>query len=218
MRNVFLSAALLCAAAAAPLAASSVCPSTPQTTSDCDFLITVASNGSVSVATVPGSTPFNAPLTLPDGTMEPGGDASLVGVVNNYSRALTSLTLQGVGTEFGVFDFQFNGICVYTNAPYCATAASGYEGPTTTFANLKIGSDFKTGMGTVMFNPSLMMGSSTYFSLMESGADINANGGLTVVGETFAGTAAAPEPAQVGTLVLGLLIALFAVRRRSRLA
>ncbi len=90
MINKFLLAAVLCAGAAGALSAASVCPMVGNATTDCDFMITIGTTGSVSAADVPGSTPFNQPITLVDGTMVPGGDASLVGVVNDYSRSLTA--------------------------------------------------------------------------------------------------------------------------------
>jgi hypothetical protein len=211
--------ALLCAASAGALSASSVCPSTPNTTSDCDFIITIATTGTVNVATVPGSTPFNSPMTLADGTMVPGGDASLIGVVNDYSRALTSLTLEGSGASSGIFDFNFNGICVYTSAGYCATAATGYEGPTTTFGNIKPGTNpFESAIGTVTFGPALSMGQNTYFSLQDSAADLNANGGLKVLSETFAGSTATPEPTDFALIALGGVVLLsFRNQRQKRI-
>ena len=137
------------------LSAASVCPSTPTTTSDCDYMVTISGTGSASVSSVPGSTPFNSMVTFTDGTTDPGGNGSLVGVVNNYSQSLTSFTLLGSGASAGIFDFSFNGICVYTNASYCGTAATGYEGPTTIFSNLRSTVLFQTTEGTVNFSPSL---------------------------------------------------------------
>jgi hypothetical protein len=212
MKIYFLSAAaLLFLGASFSLSASSVCPSTPSTTSDCDFLITIDSTGMASVSQVAGSTAFNSMVTFPDGTSDPGGDASLIGVVDDYSSALSSLTLKGSGANAGIFDFSFNGICVYTSASYCATAASGYEGPTTTFSSLMSTVPFQTNIGTVNFDPGLAPGQSTYFSLEDSAADITANGGLSVAGETFASTAT-PEPSEMA--LVGLGISLFAIDRK----
>ena len=217
LNTKFLLAAILCAGTTATLGASPVCPSTATTTTDCDFMITVGSTGSVAVATVPGSMPFNSPMTLVDGSMEPGSDASLVGVVNNYSQALTSLSLQGSGATAGIFDFSFNGICLYTNAAYCATAATGYEGPTTTFGSLMIGGNFQTSMGNVLFQPGLGMGQSTYFALQDSAADINSHGGLTITGETFAGQASStPEPANFALVGLGGSLLLLLRKRKQQ--
>ncbi len=194
------------------LAAAPVCPSTPNTSSDCDYLITISSAGTASVSNVPGSTPFNSMVTFNDGTSDPGADGSLVGVINNYVRPLSSFTLLGSGASAGIFDFSFNGICVYTNAPYCGTAQSGYEGPTTTFSDLRSTVLFHTTEGIVTFNPTLMANSSTYFSIEDSAADINAKGGLSVSNLSFA-SAAAPEPVSFALLPLGVS-ALYLFRRR----
>lgn len=166
-----------------------------------------------SVMQVPGSTPFNSAITFTDGTSDPGGDGSLVGVIDDYSKPLTSLTLMGSGASAGIFDFSFNGICVYTKAGYCSTAASGYEGPTSTFSNLQSTIPFETNVGTVTFGPALASGQSTYFSIEDSAADISANGGLAVTGETFAST---PEPSEVALVGLGISLFAFGRRRWNR--
>ena len=214
MRIRFLGLALFCGTVAAQFAAASICPSTSNTTTDCDFVITVAANGSISVATVPGSTPFNSPVTFSDGSFDPGGDASLVGVVNNYSLGLTSLTLKGQGADLGIFDFTSNGICMYSDAAYCDTAPSGYEGPTSTFSNLQANSNQLTTIGTVGFLPPLGPNMSTYFALEDSAADINANGGLTVLSSTFAN--ATPEPSSAALLVAGLTAVLAGLRTKKK--
>ena len=220
LRKAILSAIVLCAGAVMASAAS-ICPSTPNTSTDCDYVITVGTTGAITVTSVPGSTPFNSKMILVDGTVEPGGDASLVGVVNDYSRSLTGLTLHGSGANAGLFDFSFNGICLYTSASYCGAAATGYEGPTTTFSNLMTGSNFQTDSGTVLFKPGLAMGQTTYFALEDSAADINAHGGLTVTGETFAGATATPEPADfvlVGIGGLALLLCRWRLAAEKRAA
>lgn len=210
-KSLFLSA-LLCFAAASALPASSICPSTSVTNSDCAFLITIGSTGTASVSDVPGASAFNTMQTFADGTTDPGNDGSLVGVINNYSKPLSALTLEGMGANYGIFDFTQNGICVYTSAGYCASAISGYEGPTTTFSNL-MSKNFLTYGGTVNFNPNLAAGQSTYFSIEDNPADIIANGGLTVTGETFAQTSAVPEPSAF--VLAGFGIALLFFRRRT---
>ncbi len=136
-------------------------------------------------------------------------DGSLIGVINNDSQALTGFTLLGSGAGAGIFDFSFNGICVYTNASYCSTAQTGYEGPTTTFSNLQSTVLFQTTKGLVSFAPGLASGSSTYFAIENTASDINANGGLTVSGLQFASaTAATPEPADFALIGLGISLLL----------
>lgn len=217
MKSHFFSAAALIAflgAASSLSAASMVCPSTPSTTSDCNFLITIGSTGTATVSEVAGSSPFNTAMTFSDGSSDPGSDGSLVGIIDNYSKSLASLSLKGSGANAGIFDFSFNGICVYTSAAYCGTAATGYEGPTTTFSNLTSGVPFQTNEGTVNFSPALAMGQSTYFALENSAADIIANGGLTVTGETFAAATATPEPGEMALAGLGMSLVLLSVRKR----
>jgi hypothetical protein len=212
MKKLIFAITLL-AGSVATLSASTVCPSTPNTTSDCNYLITISSSGTASVSAVAGSSAFNGPLTFVDGTTDPGNDGSLVGVINNDSQALTSFTLTGAGAGYGIFDFTYNGICVYTGAAYCTNAVTGFEGPTTTFSNLQSTVPFETTMGTVTFNPTLMTGSSTYFAIEDAPADINANGGLSVSDVMLApGMTAAPEPANIALLAVG--IGLFLVFRK----
>ena len=195
------------------LPAASICPSTPYTTSDCNFLITLGSSGAASVSAVPGSSAFNGPQTFADGTSDPGNNGSLVGVINNSSQSLASFTLLGSGTSAGIFDFSFNGICVYTNASYCGTASTGYEGPTSTFSNLKSTVLFQTTMGSVNFGPSLDAGMSTFFSIENNPADINAHGGLSISGVTFGAGNAAPEPANMALVALGMVALLLGSRK-----
>ncbi len=202
---------LLAIFAAAPLVhASTLCPTTANTLTDCNYVITIGASGTASVMDVAGSAPFNGPVTFTDGTSDPGGDGSLVGVVNDSSTALQSLTLEGSGSSAGIFDFSFNGICVYTSAPYCGAAASGYEGPTTTFSNLMSTVLFETNVGTVNFSPGLAAGANTYFSIEGSPADLNANGGLKVLSVTEA-----PEPSEITLVTIGGVMLLL-VRRRMR--
>jgi len=204
MKNTLLGITLALCASAISASAAAVCPTTGTTTSDCNFLITIGSSGAASISTVAGSSAFNGMLTFVDGTTDPGNDGSLVGVINNSSQSLAGFTLKGAGADAGIFDFSFNGICVYTNAAYCATAQSGYEGPTTTFSDLRSTVLFETTEGIVTFSPTLAPGSSTYFAIENIPPDINANGGLTVSDVTFASTTTAPEPATYGLLALSL--------------
>ncbi len=195
MKNIFKASLLtFFCGAVYTVSAATVCPVTANTTSDCNFLITIGSTGTATVTTVPGSSPFNGPINFIDGTSDPGSDGSLIGVINNSSMSLGSFTITGAGANAGVFDFSYNGICVYTMAAYCTTAASGYEGPTTTFSDLQSTVLFETTQGDVTFNPGLASGSSTFFALEDTAADINANGGLQVSKIAFS---SAPEPADM---------------------
>ena len=200
---------LLAAGSAATLSASAICPSTPNTTSNCDFLLTIGATGAVTVSEVNNASAFNGPVNFIDGTSDPGGDGSLVGVVNNYSEPLMSLTLLGKGADAGIFDFSFNGICVYANAAYCTNAQTGYEGPTTTFSNLRSTALFETTEGNVSFNPYLTPGNSTYFAIEDAPADIMANGGLSVSNVAFA-----PEPSGIALVFAGVSFLLMLFRSK----
>ena len=215
MKNIIKASLLtVFCAAVSTVSAATVCPVTPHTTSDCNFLITIGSNGSATVSTVPGSSPFNGPITFVDGTSDPGSDGSLIGVINNSSMSLSSFTVTGAGTDAGVFDFSFNGICVYTMAPYCTTAATGYEGPTTTFSDLQSTVLFETTQADVTFNPGLAPGTSTFFAVEDTATDINANGGLKVSNIAFSSV---PEPAEYVLLAAGLgLLGLFRRKTTSK--
>jgi hypothetical protein len=87
---------------------------------DCAFLITIGTTGTASVTTVPGATAFNTMQTLADNTTDPGNDGSLVGVINDDSKPLSSLTLKGMGANYGIFDFtrtEFASIQMRPTAP-----------------------------------------------------------------------------------------------------
>lgn len=212
MKTIFRAIPAFVFLAAASCLSASTCPSTSFTNSDCGFLITIGSTGMASVSPVMGADAFNGPQTFIDNTSDPGNDGSLVGVLNNDPNSLASFTLEGSGAGAGIFDFSFNGICVYTGASYCPTASTGYEGPTTTFTNLQSTVLFQTTEGEVDFNPGLGTGQSTYFSIEDNPSDITANGGLAVSDVMF-NTTSTPEPAEMALVAAGL-IGLSLFRRR----
>jgi hypothetical protein len=211
MKNILLAASFSLLAGAATLSASSVCPSTANTTTDCAFIITIGSTGSASVREVAGATAFNGPITFVDNTTDPGDDGSLVGVINDSSKTLTSFALTGSGANAGAFDFSFNGICVYTAAAYCSTAQTGYEGPTTTFSDLQSTVLFQTTEGTVTFNPGLATDASTYFAIEGAPSDFNSDS-LRVSDVTFA----TPEPSEFALISLGLSLLAIGARKFHR--
>jgi hypothetical protein len=91
---------------------------------------------------------------------------ALIGVRNNSASPVSTLTLSGAG----IFGLEGDGICTFTftGSGYCAAngASAGvdpfdYYGPTTTYTNIT--NSFSTG--TVNFNPAILPGGTTYFSL-----------------------------------------------------
>lgn len=124
---------------------------------------------------------------------------TLVGVLNSSGVSVPSLTLSGVGVNgIPIFAFDGDGICTFPGGPACGT--TGYEGPKTSFTG--ISADKKTG--TIVFAGGLANGASAYFSLEDK---------LTVA-PPVAG--AAPEPATLSLLGLGMAAVALKLRKRSR--
>jgi hypothetical protein len=127
----------------------------------CNAVLTIAANGSTSVVII-NSNPFD------------GEDDTLLGIVNNGTTPLTTITLTGSG----ISGWDGDGICIWGagglagdtftsgSSSYCtATQLSGsdpqdYYGPNMTFSNFASGSAV-----TVTFNPPLAAGASTFLSL-----------------------------------------------------
>ena len=187
--KIFLGAILALALGSITLTAATVCPTTANTNTDCGYIITIGPGGVLSGAPVPNANPYD------------GSDDALIGVINNSGSTYNgSITLIGSGNGGGIFAFDGDGICTFTNAAYCATAATGYEGPLNTFANITT-TTVTDDTGDVVFS-GLAAGGSTYFSLESSPSSI----GIVVVGS-------APEPASMAILGTGL-VSLFLVRKR----
>ena len=151
--------------------------------------------GTFTGAAVPGANPYD------------GSDDALVGVVNNTGSIYTgSFTLTGSGNGGGIFGFDLDGICTYTNAAYCsnASASTGYEGPLNTFTN--ISADQTTG--TVDFSTlgGIAVGGTSFFSLEGSPASIAAGGGI--------GGGGTPVPAPMSLALLGFGTATLVLMRR----
>lgn len=188
----YLFSALFAAAIMSVPVSAAVCPTTASTNTDCGYILTIGTGGTVTGAAVAGANAYD------------GSDDALVGVVNNSGASYTgSITLTGSGNGGGIFDFDGDGICTFTNAAYCATAPTGYEGPINTFSNIKTTTVFDdTGSVNIA---GLAAGSTTYFSLESSPSSI---GGGIIVGN---GT---PEPATMALLGAGLVAVYFGSKKR----
>ncbi len=171
-------------------ALAAICPTTTNTNTDCGYILTIGAGDVVTGAAVPGANPYD------------GNDDALVGVVNNSGSVFSGpIHLVGSGNGGGIFGFDGDGICTFTSASYCSTAATGYEGPDNTFANYTADDT----MGDVVFS-NLAAGATSYFSL---------EGAPSSLMITPPNPTPTPEPGSIfllGTGVLGV-----AARLRSRL-
>ena len=177
---------------------AAICPTTANTNSDCGYVITINPGDVItgSLVTVGGS-----PANPYD-----GNDDALIGVVNNSGSTFTgAIHLSGDGNGGGIFGFDGDGICTYTPASYCSTAATGYEGPDNTFANY-LADDT---MGDVVFSP-LAAGATTFFSLEGSPAS------LVIPLPPTPPTGQTPEPGSIILLGTGALGAAQQLRSRLR--
>lgn len=190
MKKTFLTIAVFALASfASSLAASPICPTTSFTNTDCAFLITIASNGSISGSVVPGSNPYD------------GVEDSLVGVINNSSSTFTGSIALSSGAD--IFGFDGDGICKYPGASAAAFSytcdASGYAGPINTFTVTNVRAGFVNING-------LAPGATTFFSLEEDPNTITSGGGINVGG--------VPEPATMSMIGGGMGMLLLIVRKR----
>ena len=187
------------------LSASTICPTTFNTNTDCGYMVTINADGSITGAVVAGANPYD------------GADDALVGVVNNSAGVFnSSFTLSSSSSD--IFGFDGDGICTFIGpggsepsslGSYCTISqASGvdpgdYQGPLNTFSNIM---NFNE-TGTVNI-AGLGAGQTTFFSLEGAPADIG--GGIIVTGGT-------PEPSTWLLLAGGLGLVAYLGRRRKSL-
>jgi hypothetical protein len=97
-------------------------------------------------------------LAAGNGNPYDGVEDTLIGVQNSSGSPLSSLPLTSSGSP-GVFGFDSDGPCTFNSYSWCATAATGYEGPDNTF------SITDANHGTVNFTNAIADGGSTWFGL-----------------------------------------------------
>ncbi len=174
---LMVTAGTLVATAAPTASASSICPNVGSGTG-CAYMITINSNGTVSIAAGANTKPI-------DSGFEGQGDDVIVGVLNNSNGIVHSVTLTGTGRD-QLFGFDSDEICTYnfTSDAYCATNDNGgpsyttlrngtkevgaggknpydSEGPDNTFSGISASQD----IGTVNFTTALTPQGTTYLCL-----------------------------------------------------
>ena len=154
------------------------CPAISHDTS-CGLLINVV-NGS---APVVSSDPNNGPYD--------GSDDTLVGVVNNSSATIATLTLSATSAIFG---FDNDGICsatygAWTGSSGCPYDSTGYAGPGVSFSGYTSNPD----TGQVNFSPALAPGATAYFSLEEAVTTVSSSAPTNTAPPTITGGGSAQD-------------------------
>jgi hypothetical protein len=208
MRNFTLGLTLLMLGSCAAWAGT-VCPGAATgtnfphppdpTATGCNVVITVNANGSTTV-------------TAPDSTAYENSEDVIVGVVNNSSGTVSSLSLSGSG----IFGFDGDGICTFTFAgsSYCTasqqagTDPQDYQGPHNTFTVTN------ANTGTVNFSPAIAPGGTGYFSL--EGTPATTIAATATVGPSTGNTASVPALSNWGLALLMAMIAGLSMRMLRR--
>ena len=161
-----------------------------QNNTGCNELITFSGNGAISTIMPNAAMSYDAGL-----------DDNLVGIINNTSSPITSITFT---SSLDIFGFDGDGICGgpgynFVEGPACVNIMdpNGYGGPYVTYSNINSGAT----MGTVNFgNGGIAPGGSAWFSLE---------------GPVSLTTVVTPEPATVMLLGFGGVALGLWRRRRS---
>ncbi len=145
--KIYSLAATLAAGVFLPLAAfGATCPTLSNGFTGCNEVITADSTGAFSIAVV-NSSPYD------------GAEDNYIGVQNNSSMSISSITLNGNGVD--IFGFDGDGIDTF-GITGNAMDPSGYGGPNAYFTNI-VGDT-----GTVNFITPIAPGGFDYFSLEEA--------------------------------------------------
>lgn len=183
---IFSSLTAAAAIAAASPASATTCPAIGADT-DCGFLITINADGSITAGST-GQPPYD---------LGSGSEDTLVGVVNNSSVALTSLSLSGTD----IFAFDSDGEATFPGGGNYGP--TGYEGPNTSFTI----TDNNSGIVNFLNGGVPGGGGTAWFSLEENLADVT--GGVTIGNGV-------PEPATWAMMLLGFGAMGVAFRRSRR--
>ena len=193
MRKLLFTFLIVLAFSAFQLTAGTICPAVspdPGITdpSGCNEIITFDTTGNPTIAVV-DTHPYEQ------------SDDQLVGVVNNSSSAVTTISLSGAG----IFGFEADGICsgAFIASSFCTSKDSTGYGPNGVTFSKTDASD-----GSVNFSPGITGGGGTGFFSLENAPGVT--GSITVGG-------AVPEPNTVG-LLGAALVGLVAVVRKRRAA
>jgi hypothetical protein len=149
------------------------------------ILITISSTGVESITST-GQPPYD------------GAEDTQIGVVNNSSKTINSISLSS--TTEDIFGFDGDGINAFT-AVSNANDPSGYGGPLGSF--IITDSTFGQEAGTVNFAGGIAPGASTYFSLEGPLTASSIGGGV-------------PEPATWAMMLMGVFGVGAALRRVRR--
>jgi len=146
------------AAVAAPAPNFSICPADDVATG-CSVVVVVNPDGTRTIVDNPGGTGLG---------VYDGSDDALIGIQNNSSSPVSSITLSD--TMNAIFGFDGDGPCTETTPPTLPPTAcnsadpNGYAGPANTYSNIS----GDTMSGEVDFSPAIAPGGTQWFGLEDT--------------------------------------------------
>lgn len=187
MKKLLIAGAALAAFGAVSHANAAVYPPIGDNTAGPSLIITIAADGTASIAAGPSTGPYD------------GSDDTYIGVENNSSNTINSLHLSSSGAP--IFDFEGDGIDGYGGDGVAPVAGNpdntGYGGPLGFFTNI----NSSTTAGDVNFFGGLAPGATTFFSLEDSlttATFTGPGGGIST------GGGGVPEPATWAMMLIGV--------------